>query len=669
MGYGLGIDTGGTFTDAVIMDLSDRRVISKAKSPTTHNDLSIGLFRSVDKVMSGSGIAPSEIELIGVSTTLATNSVLEGKGGDVGLILIGWMPNNAKSMGAKEIAYVKGGYDNKGKMKAALDHEEVKKAILGMADKVEAIAISGLFSVVNSSQERDVKKMAMELTDLPTIAGYELSSSLGIDLRAETAVLNGKLIPSVSRFFDGLERTFREMGLTAPIMIYKGDGSVMTLRTAKLSPVECIFSGPAASAMGARAITGKDDFIVVDIGGTSTDVALMKGGLPDVREEGAYIHGWRTMVRAVDMFTVALGGDSRIAIPEAKIEVSPGVTIPVPTISRFRAFNFTIGPDRVLPLCRLAERYPEVCPRIEWSGTLDHYLLNDVGIGNVTTKEAKVIESLRKGPKTKMEIADSISGIWVIDEEIRSLMKKGIISMSSLTPIDLVVYRGDLDIGDRRGPEAAVSALSDKLRMDKDVVVYRLMDMIHERIAQAILVKLLDDKLEDWRNPKAKAILDELSSVNRDAGFTLVPHIDIPVVGIGAPTRYLMGDVSDRLGTDIIFPDDGDVGNAIGAISSKITVTYTAMVMQMNNKTYTIIVPFTGPITASVMEVAIKMAKDKLEELIVEKMRSQGAQNISVSFKLKTSPSPLDNTGKTIDETYFEVEARGMGDPAVKKNA
>ena len=666
MGYGLGVDTGGTFTDAVIIDLEDRSVISKAKSPTTHNDLSVGLFDSVRKVFSGSDVAPADIELIGVSTTLATNSVLEGKGGDVGLILIGWMPNNANSMGAKEIAYIRGGYDNRGRMKEPVDTEQAKEAILRMAEHVEAIAISGLFSVINASQEIQVKKMVQELTGLPTIAGFELSSSLGIDLRAETAVLNGKLIPSVSRFFDGLERTFRDMGMTAPIMIYKGDGSVMTLEKARSSPVECIFSGPAASAMGARAMTGEKDFIMVDIGGTSTDVALMKKGLPDVREEGANIHGWRTMVKAVDMYTMALGGDSRIAIPETTIEVSPGVTIPVPTISRFRAFNFTIGPDRVLPLCRLAERDPSICKRLEYSGVLDHYILNDVPHGDVTPKEMKVIGSLKEGPKTKMEIVDSIPGIWVIDEEIKGLLKKGIVSLSSLTPIDLVVYRGDLDIGNRDGPAAAISALSERLRMDRDVVVYRLLDMIHERIAQAILVRLMDDKLEGWRNPNAMVILNELASAKKQGGFSLQPRITMPIVGIGAPTRYLMGDVDIRLGTDVVFPDDGDVGNAIGAISSKITECFKAIIIQMNDHTYSVTIPYSGQTITSGKDEAIEKAKASLKELLTSKLKSEGAKNISIRFELKMTSSPMDNTGETMDETYFEIEARGVGDPTVK---
>ncbi len=344
--YGLGIDTGGTFTDAVIVDLDDNSVVVKKKSPTTHDNLAIGLYNSVDAVFSSTDIKPSDISLVGISTTLATNSVLEGHGGEVGLILIGWNPNKPIDFGEKNRAYVKGGCDSNGKPIAALSKDEVTKAIMEVSKGVDAIAISGLFAVANSQQEKKVKELAMKLTGLPTIAGHELSAALGIDLRAETAVLNGKLIPIVSKFFDNVEKTFREKGINAPIMVYKGDGSVMNLEAARMYPIETVLSGPAASSMGGMVLSGKEDCVMVDIGGTSTDIAVMEGGFPQIQFEGASVGKWRTRVKAVDMYTVALGGDSRIGLDGVK---------------------YTLGPERVIPLCRFAENHPEIIERIKHS--------------------------------------------------------------------------------------------------------------------------------------------------------------------------------------------------------------------------------------------------------------------------------------------------------------
>ncbi len=418
-GYGLGVDTGGTFTDAVIVDLSDYSVIVKAKSPTTHRDLSIGLFNSVRKVFENGPVKPSEISLAGVSTTLATNSVLESKGGDVGLILIGWKNyDDRMHFGEKRLAHVRGGYDSKGRMVESIDRAEVEAAIREVSEGVDAIAISGLFATMNSSQEREVKRMAEEITGLPTVAGTELSSTLGIDERARTAVLNGRLVSVIGRFLDGLERTFREMGIVAPIMVYKGDGSVMSIQKARSYPVESVFSGPAASSVGGRIISGLSDFIMVDIGGTSTDIAIVDGGMPEIQAEGANICGWRTHVRAVDMYTVALGGDSLIKLKDPVVDLGNGVVIPFFSLSRFKSFNFTIGPERVIPLSVFTMDSPEIIPRIKDSWVSDYYrLVREPAPGDVTDRCMRVVQTLKEGgAQSLVEIRQNTAGLWTIDD-------------------------------------------------------------------------------------------------------------------------------------------------------------------------------------------------------------------------------------------------------------
>ena len=290
--YGLGVDTGGTFTDAVIVDLDDNTVVAKRKSPTTHHDLSIGLGNSVRAVFESCDIKPEDISLVGISTTLATNSILEGHGGEVGLILIGWNPMEPVHFGEKNQVFVKGGYDSKGQPLAPMSKAEVTEAIKKVSEGVDAIAISGLFSIANSSQEKKVKELAIQLTGLPVIAGHELSAAMGIDLRAETAVLNGKLISIVSKFFDDVERTFKDVGVKAPIMVYKGDGSVMTIDNARIYPIETILSGPAASSMGGMMLSGYEDCLMVDIGGTSTDIVRgsVRRKVEDPREGGGHEH-------------------------------------------------------------------------------------------------------------------------------------------------------------------------------------------------------------------------------------------------------------------------------------------------------------------------------------------------------------------------------------------
>ncbi|MCQ2086344.1 MAG: hydantoinase/oxoprolinase family protein, partial [archaeon] len=372
--YGLGIDTGGTFTDAVIVDLDDYSVIAKKKSRTIHEDLSIGLYKSVDAVFASTDVRPSDISVVGISTTLATNSILENHGGEVGLIFIGWNPVGEVNFGEKKHVFVKGGCDSKGRPMTAMSKSEVVAAIKEVSEGVDAIAISGLFANVNPSQEKKVKELAMQITGLPTIAGHELSAVLGIDMRAETAVLNAKLIPVVKKFFDNVEETFREKNIRAPIMAYKGDGSVMTLEQARQYPVETILSGPAASCMGGKILSSCENCVVVDVGGTSTDIAIMESGFPQIQFEGATIGGWKTRVKAVDMHTLALGGDSRIRL-------SNGL--------------FEIGPERVIPLSEFVSGREGIVDRIMLTDIYDYYeAVESFDTSRLSERELRVFDAM-----------------------------------------------------------------------------------------------------------------------------------------------------------------------------------------------------------------------------------------------------------------------------------
>ena len=663
--YGLGVDTGGTFTDAVILDLSDYSLIAKAKSPTTHHDLSIGLYESVRNVFDRCDIKPSDISLAGISTTLATNSVLEGKGGDVGLIFIGWDIKKPVSFGEKNQAFIRGGYDSKGKMVEAVNEEEAKEAILRVSKGVDAIAISGLFSVMNPSQERMVKDMAMKLTDLPVIVGTELSSTLGVDERARTAVLNGRLISVVKMFFDGLEKTFREMGITAPIMVYKGDGSVMSIDKARKYPVESVFSGPAASSVGGRITSGLEDFVMVDIGGTSTDVALVEKGMPEIQKEGANICGWRTHVKAVDMYTVALGGDSLIKLQDMKIDMGNGIVIPFFSLSRYKSFNFTIGPERVIPLSVFARDNPSVIDKIKRTSICEYYLMiKEPDMENMTERCAKVVTAMKgKGPMNILEIRDSSVGLWSIDEEVAYLKDSGYVVLAGLTPSDLMVYRGCFENGDPEGSRAGVSAMAEVLRMDRDKLVERLMDMIHSKISEAIMSRLLDERLGNWRSKESMTFMRELISKKRKKGFTLLPRIDVPIIGIGAPTKHMMGDVGERLGAELIFPENGDVGNAIGAVCSKMVASLTAVIQPTEDGGFRVTIPLSGNIYKDKLDEAMAAAQSKLRSMLESELRSDGAKNITVMFKSKYFSSSEDGIWSQSDIDHADLIARATGDP------
>lgn len=649
--YGLGIDTGGTFTDAVIVDLDDYSVVAKKKSPTTHQDLSIGLYNSVDAVFRSTDIRPSDISLVGISTTLATNSILEGSGGEVGLILIGWNPMEPVNFGEKKQVIIKGGCDSKGRQIAAMSKDEVLAALDSMKGEVDAIAISGLFANMNPSQEKKVKELASSYTGLPTVAGHELSAVLGIDTRAETAVLNAKLIPAVRKFFDDVEATFRKKGIDAPIMAYKGDGSVMTLDQARLYPVETILSGPAASSMGGKILSGCEDCVIVDIGGTSTDIAIMEGGFPQIQFNGASVGRWRTRVKAVDMYTVALGGDSRIRLDGNKV---------------------LIGPERVQPLCRLAEKHPEVVGKIMHTDVYDYYeAVDDYDLQVLTEKEQRIYDSMvGKGPLSEMEAKNEVEGLWAIDDELRSLVTKGALVLSSLTPTDIMVHDGSFKLGNKDGSRAGVHAVGEKLGMTERQVSRFIFDEVKEKVAEAVMCKMLDDQMFDWRDKGSELILRRMLTLHHGGSLmNMRPSFEIPVVGVGAPSRYMMADLDKRLGAEVIFPDNNDVGNAVGAVCSKISESLSGNVIPTPDYRFLTTVPFIGSSYHVHIGSAISSAQRSLESYLENKLKAAGARNVVTSSKIKTYMASEGGIGDYTDEgltgtvNYVEVISRAIGDP------
>lgn len=440
--YGLGIDTGGTFTDAVVVDLRTNQVLAKAKARTTHDDLSVGLGGAVDGVLRG--FEGAELSLVGVSTTLATNAILEGRGGRVGLIGLGWTPEKGWELGAQVQRFLPGGHDVRGKALAPLDLEEMERVVQEMLPQIDSLVVSGLFSVHNPYQEAHVKKLVQDKYGLPVVVGHELTAELGIHERTVTAVLNARLLPVLRSFLDKVTVILRERGITAPIMVFKGDGTLMNLRTAVERPVDTILSGPAASAMGGRILSGLEACIVIDMGGTSTDIAVLRGGVPKVSREGSAVGRWRTRVEAVDMWTAALGGDS-------EVRAAGGGDV-------------LIGPQRVVPLCFATARFPGLVQRMR-EVRQARFLFAARGPDGLTGSEARIVRYLvENGPRTRSELKRDLDDIILLDSALKALVAREAVMGIGLTPTDVLHATGRYAAGDvdaaRLGVELFASVMN-----------------------------------------------------------------------------------------------------------------------------------------------------------------------------------------------------------------
>ena len=337
MKIGLGIDAGGTYTDTVIYDLITDITICKSKSLTTKWDFTRGIaaaMAALDRDML------LEVELVALSTTLATNAIVEDEGQKVAMII---MPPYGR-FEPQDIPYepkavVSGQLEINGKQISPVDEEEVSRTARRMVAKedVKAFAVSGYAGAVNPSHELLVKRIIREQTGLFVTCGHELSDILNFKTRAHTAMLNARIIPKLASLLLDLEKVLQSLGVTAPIVVVKGDGTLMSADMARERPVETILSGPAASVAGARHLTGLVNALVVDMGGTTTDTAALENGAVGVCAAGANIGGHRTHVKALEIRTAGLGGDSLIQWEKGK---------------------FSIGPRRVAPVCWLGANYP-----------------------------------------------------------------------------------------------------------------------------------------------------------------------------------------------------------------------------------------------------------------------------------------------------------------------
>ncbi|MSX92767.1 MAG: hydantoinase/oxoprolinase family protein, partial [Actinobacteria bacterium] len=345
----LGIDTGGTYTDAVVFDEHDGTVVATAKSPTTHHDLSIGICGAIDAVLEAAGVLAERIELVSLSTTLATNALVEGKGRSVGAVIIGFdgevleRAGLGEALGDDPAVILVGGHDPHGAEVAPLDLQRLADEVAAIAGAVEAFAVTAQFSVRNPAHELAAADVIRRVTGKPVTLSHHLSARLNGPKRAVTAVLNARLISIIDGLVRTTEAALLDRGIHAPVMVVRGDGSLVSAGFVRDRPIETILSGPAASLVGAAYLTGLADAVISDIGGTTTDIAVLRGGVPIVSAEGATVGGHRTMVSAVAMHTHGLGGDSHVRHDERALGAS-----------------LRLGPRKVVPVCQLAVDEPQL---------------------------------------------------------------------------------------------------------------------------------------------------------------------------------------------------------------------------------------------------------------------------------------------------------------------
>jgi N-methylhydantoinase A/oxoprolinase/acetone carboxylase beta subunit len=319
----LGIDVGGTYTDAVLVD--QNRIVRSAKSLTTHEDLMHGILGALEEVVDESNT--DRIERIALSTTLVTNAIVERKTQPVGVVVMPGPGLNISSFLPRHSYIVTGSIDHRGREVASICRDEVENAVTSMRQLgIQYFAVIGKFSVRNPSQELLVAQWIKEsYPEARYIAlGHQLSSNLNFPRRIHTAYLNAATWQTYQYFVEAIEEAVKQRKLTAPVYILKADGGTLPLAASRRVPVETIFTGPAASILGVQALCEVEEpAAMLDIGGTTTDIALWRGGAPIFAPRGVRVGDHVTQVRSFLTRSIGIGGDSWIRFDRGELLIGP----------------------------------------------------------------------------------------------------------------------------------------------------------------------------------------------------------------------------------------------------------------------------------------------------------------------------------------------------------
>jgi N-methylhydantoinase A/oxoprolinase/acetone carboxylase beta subunit len=317
----LGLDVGGTHTDVVLM--GDSGLMEAVKVPTRHDNLFETVVGGIDAVMAGR--PPDDIGRIVLSTTLTTNAVVQGNVPPVGVIVSGGPGIDPAAHRISDHYYpVAGAIDHRGRERQSLDLNQIRRIADDLAaNDIRHVAVVGKFSTRNPVHELAVEELLADTCEV-IFCGHRLSGMLNFPRRIATSYLNAAVYPVHMAFYAAVMRSLKERGLAVPIRILKADGGNMSFDASVKAPAQTINSGPAASVMGAMVFSSEtEETLIMDIGGTTTDMAILVNDAPLLDPVGIALGGYQTLIRSLNTYSVGIGGDSALRVPESTLTIGP----------------------------------------------------------------------------------------------------------------------------------------------------------------------------------------------------------------------------------------------------------------------------------------------------------------------------------------------------------
>ena len=587
MKLGIGIDTGGTYTDAVIYDFESAAILGSAKSLTTKNDLTIGILGAIDGL-------PAELakqaEIISLSTTLATNACVEDKGGRAKLIFFGGDKNVIDRSGRQcglppsDEIYIQESYTSfSGKAEREPDWELFRSATETGFEDLDGVGIIEINAMRNGAVvEKKAKEVFQQTHDLPVVCGHELFSELDCLKRGASTLLNASLFPVISNFLAAVKKALDIRDIhPQSLVIVRSDGSLMSEQFASLRPVETLLCGPAASAIGCARLADNPNSIVVDMGGTTTDIAFIKNGQPITVTNGISIGKWKTYVSGLYVKTFGLGGDSAI---------------------HYKDRDLYLEEFRVLPLCVAASQYPYIIENLKQLEVrkhtrflYEHYVLvRDIaGSTRYSEEEKAFCRALQNGPLPITEAAAAV-GRDIYTLRVEQLLKDGVVQLCGLTPTDVMHIRGDFARYNGEASRLGAEFAAFNLGISVEELCSRAYDEIKRKLYVNIVKAMLETKYPDYMKNGVNsdverfilASFEEARYGRPDPLFSTAFRTGYSLIGAGAPIKVFLEDVAAMLGTRAYVPENHEVANALGAVMGSVSASCSVEVKPVDGEPY-----------------------------------------------------------------------------------
>lgn len=572
---GIGIDTGGTYTDAVAYDMDTKEILCSGKALTTKAQLEIGIANALDTLAEE---YVKEAQMLALSTTLATNACVENKGSRAKLLMIGvdkeFMENSSHTYARygfhdlTQLVVIDARPEKIYKDARDPDWQEFSRMIPKAFGECGCVGVVQMFPNVNGGRfEKTAKELMEKQLSVPITMAHEMFDDVDVLKRGAGTLLNARLIPIIEEFFKAVKCVLDQRGLHIPIAIVRSDGSLMSELIAREAPVETLLSGPAASVVGGGAMAQVENALIVDMGGTTTDIALIRDKVPVMARKGISIGKWKTMVKGLYVETFGLGGDSAV---------------------RYQKGKMFIDSQRVVPLSLLAQEYPQIIKKLkrlvnygqthtQWLHEF-YVLQKDIaGKSGFTESEQRICAALKQEPLMTEELA-AVMECDVYSLHTKRLEEEGVLIKSGLTPTDMMIIKGDFEIYDPAAAQLAGSFLARNINMDEKEIPDQVYDLVVKKMYCNIVRILLQQKY-----PKKEKICREKSvqkfvewcyqdakEAEKDPLLSMSFTTRMPLVGVGAPIHIFLPRVAQLLGTEVIIPDEAPVANALGAIASQV---------------------------------------------------------------------------------------------------